>query len=349
MNYEELIQRVEPALQQASDWLFDFDRLPSELANDAEIKKFNANIFTTMALANVTKLIQSFYSFQYKVMEDKERMACEKAEEKRRDEEEARRKAEREAQFEEERNFYNEINIKDADSAHKIGMQYAKGGDGVQKNIERAVYCLTKAAEKADHQNNGYKYNLGFLYADGSVIPKNSDLADFWFEQFKKDNLHVPCNSWLQRTFENAVMYCDGDSMCGYSTHKIVEKISRLYLVGEGVTQSFQKAEFWDNKADIIERSFLQIIGMCVAFGWIFWGGLKYVAVWLVALLLDALELNEKIAGFLQDVTGVFFEVVVFALGVGWCVAILLAIFPKDLRRYFIRKLSELHKWLDSH
>jgi TPR repeat protein len=100
LDYEELLKRVEPVLQQAGDWLWDVDNLPRDLADDAEMKKFTADVCARLALANAARLIPSFYSFQQKVMGDRENAKREKAEAKRRAEKESRQAAEKKAQSE---------------------------------------------------------------------------------------------------------------------------------------------------------------------------------------------------------------------------------------------------------
>jgi hypothetical protein len=50
LDYEELVKRVEPALQQAS-WLLKIDLLPSELANKTSIKDRITKLSEMMTLA----------------------------------------------------------------------------------------------------------------------------------------------------------------------------------------------------------------------------------------------------------------------------------------------------------
>jgi hypothetical protein len=60
LDYEELVKRVEPTLQQASDWLLKIDLLPSALANDTSIQENITKLQTIMTLSTVSRLITHF-------------------------------------------------------------------------------------------------------------------------------------------------------------------------------------------------------------------------------------------------------------------------------------------------
>lgn len=60
LDYEELLQRVEPVLQQGSDWLLKVDLLPDEVANEKSIQDFIAKFCKIMRLSTISQLIQQF-------------------------------------------------------------------------------------------------------------------------------------------------------------------------------------------------------------------------------------------------------------------------------------------------
>ena len=62
---------------------------------------------------------------------------------------------------------------------HQLGLCYAKG-DGVSKNMDKAIDCFEKAAKQ------GYapsQYRLGLSFMDGWDIPKNPKKAKHWLKE----------------------------------------------------------------------------------------------------------------------------------------------------------------------
>jgi hypothetical protein len=62
IDYDDLIKRIEPVLQQASDWLLKIDLLPSAIATQSSVKETVAKYSSIMRLSTVNLLIQQFES-----------------------------------------------------------------------------------------------------------------------------------------------------------------------------------------------------------------------------------------------------------------------------------------------
>ena len=90
LDYEALVQQLQPVLQNVSDWLVDLDNFSIELESNAEMENYRQNALLKINLANANKLIENFYNFQHELIEKT------KSENERLQQEEIKRKAEEE-------------------------------------------------------------------------------------------------------------------------------------------------------------------------------------------------------------------------------------------------------------
>lgn len=79
----------------------------------------------------------------------------------------------------------------DAQAQFELGLQYEKG-DGVNKDLKKAIYWYQKAADQgqAEAQNN-----LGVLYLKGEGVPQNSQQAMHWFKKASEQGLAIGQNN----------------------------------------------------------------------------------------------------------------------------------------------------------
>ncbi len=69
--------------------------------------------------------------------------------------------------------------LTDDNSQNNLGIRF-ENGDGVPKDLVRAVYWYRKAAEQG---NPTAQYNLGLMYEEGQGVPKNLSEAVAWFQK----------------------------------------------------------------------------------------------------------------------------------------------------------------------
>lgn len=64
-------------------------------------------------------------------------------------------------------------------SQYNLGIHYLSGNNGYEKDINKAIYWITKAAKGGD---SDAQYNLGVIYAEkeyGAII--NLNKAKYWY------------------------------------------------------------------------------------------------------------------------------------------------------------------------
>ena len=90
-------------------------------------------------------------------------------------------------------------------------------GDGVEKNVEKAVYWWQKAA---DAGNSAAQFNLAICYLKGDGVEKDVEKAVYWWQKAADA----------------------GDSTAQY-------RLAFCYLKGEGIEKDVEKAVYWWQKA----------------------------------------------------------------------------------------------------
>lgn len=98
----------------------------------------------------------------------------------------------------------------------KMGKCYYTG-DGMQQDLEQAVYCFRKAAEQGDVEA---QFWLGYCYNNGHGVKKDMNKAAQWYEQ--------------------AANYGHADAQCN---------LGYCYYSGDGVEQDDNKAIYWFERA----------------------------------------------------------------------------------------------------
>jgi len=97
-----------------------------------------------------------------------------------------------------------------------LGFKYEKGKEGVQKDMEKAIYWYTRAAEQGS--TDAYVH-LGMCF-DGEDTPKDIKKAIYWFTKAAEQG--------------------DADGQFALGTY---------YQNGEGVPKDIEKAIYWFTKA----------------------------------------------------------------------------------------------------
>jgi len=134
----------------------------------------------------------------------------------------------------------------------ELGRQYFNG-EGVPKDLEKAVYWYTKAAELGD---GSAQWVLGEMYFFGNEIPKDLKKAVYWNTKAAKqgnpfaqlalgecysDGIGVSKNmreafTWYLKAAEQGLAVAQNN-------------IGSCYHNGEGVTKDLQQARYWYTKA----------------------------------------------------------------------------------------------------
>lgn len=92
----------------------------------------------------------------------------------------------------------------DAESAYKTGVNFNHGNDreGIERDYKKALSWYKKAADKG---HAGAMGAIAVLYANGTGVEKNGDLARKWWEKgaAKGDDLSITFLSWNYRDGNN--------------------------------------------------------------------------------------------------------------------------------------------------
>jgi len=133
-----------------------------------------------------------------------------------------------------------------ADAQNRLGRRY-EDGDGVDKNLEKAVQCYTRAS---NHDHSYAHSNLGRMYEYGQGIDQNIDRAIELYTKASEENhtwsqnnlgcllstgqYNIPTNykeaiKWFVKTIE----------LGNNSGHM---NLARLYYNGHGVEQNYEIA-----------------------------------------------------------------------------------------------------------
>ena len=82
----------------------------------------------------------------------------------------------------------------DVDAQYNLGIMYFHG-EGIQKNLEEALYWFLKAAEQDDPDA---QYNLGFMYGKGEGVEKSREQSMQWFVKAAQQG-HVEAREVLDK------------------------------------------------------------------------------------------------------------------------------------------------------
>ena len=154
-----------------------------------------------------------------------------------------------------------------ADCAYVLGLKY-EDGEGVEQSLKTAVLWYRRGAKKG---SAFAQERLGELYLYGRGVKRNAEKADYWFKQALKcheENAEFGDSSSM---YQAAEMWRDGrgcdanPERAKFWYKKYVDSILPLATKGDikaqrglgyayqwgFVKQSFQKAEYWYNKASL--------------------------------------------------------------------------------------------------
>ena len=125
---------------------------------------------------------------------------------------------EKKGEYQKAFNYYRKFaEIGDTDIEAKIGYYYSSGIGGVEQSYEKAVYWLTKAAEKG-HVSS--QFNLALCYEEGNGVEQSYSRAAYWYKNAAEQN------------FAEAQ-----------------HNLASLYYSGKGIEQSKEKAIYWYRRA----------------------------------------------------------------------------------------------------
>ena len=133
-----------------------------------------------------------------------------------------------------------------------LGYRYYMGA-GVTKNLEKAIYWLTKAAEQG---HAGAQSNLGNRYYFGEGVEKSYEKAVYWFNraamqgnaiaQYLLGNRYY-LGEGAPKDFSRALYWFTKSAELGYSEGQ--NRLGVLYYNGEGVAKNYNTAFHWYAKA----------------------------------------------------------------------------------------------------
>ncbi|POG65675.1 kinase-like domain-containing protein [Rhizophagus irregularis DAOM 181602=DAOM 197198] len=135
----------------------------------------------------------------------------------------------------------------------KLGTIYDKGIPGIRKNSRKAANWYEKAA---DNGNNLAKYNLAFMYKDGTGVCKNYKKAFSLFKQ-SAENGDPDGMSMLGYCYNNGVG-TPIDKMKAFESYQKAVKLGNIsaqynlalmYEAGEGIEKDIDEAIYWYKKA----------------------------------------------------------------------------------------------------
>ena len=128
---------------------------------------------------------------------------------------------------------------------YSLGVMYYHGRGGVPKDKEKAFYWSKKAAES---EHAYAQHWLGKMYAIGFGVSKDREQANYWYKKSaenrnagaKQESVETQANnspSELQKTKAE-----QGDANAQW-------RLGDIYYYGEGVSEDFEKARYWREKA----------------------------------------------------------------------------------------------------
>jgi len=132
-------------------------------------------------------------------------------------------------------------------SQYNLGILYLQG-IGVAKDINKAIYWITKAAEAGD---SDAQYNLGVIYSEKEYESFNNfEKSYYWYKKSTEKNNKMALNNLanfyregtgnIQRNYSEAVRLYKLSADQGYAPAQV--NLGSMYLNGYGVSVSITKA-----------------------------------------------------------------------------------------------------------
>lgn len=160
--------------------------------------------------------------------------------------------------------FLHAANAGLADSQYQIALYYIDSRLDTEKNHEKMIYWLKKAAKNG---HTDAKMDLGSAYHQGHGVEKNLSSSTSWFQSATEDD-HIPAYFFLGLVYEqqqnysqSRVTFIAGSELdcvrCQY-------KLGRSFLTYPSVYRNTNKAEYWLLKS--AKRSYLPAIDLLVAY-----------------------------------------------------------------------------------
>ena len=159
----------------------------------------------------------------------------------------------------------------DADMQFNIGNCYYFG-DGVEENLEKAVYWYSKAAEQG---NAEAQCCLGNCYYLGEGVEEDQRKAVYWYRKASEQgNAEAQCNlgncyylgEGVKKDDEKAVYWFSMSAEQGNAEAQW--QLGKCYSLGEGIKQDEKKAVYWYLKsAEQNNDTAYYLLGICYFYG----------------------------------------------------------------------------------
>jgi hypothetical protein len=128
-------------------------------------------------------------------------------------------------------------------------------GDGIELDLEQAVYWYKKAAEQG---HAGAQSQLGECYFKGEGVKEDKRLAFYWFDKAAEQG-HADAQIFLAAMYRNGLGVPQDLKRAAYWCTKAAEQgdqdaqsvLGVLYEKGEGVEQNFEQAVYWQLRSNL--------------------------------------------------------------------------------------------------
>ncbi|MGM9869014.1 MAG: tetratricopeptide repeat protein [Sodaliphilus sp.] len=148
--------------------------------------------------------------------------------------------------------FLNAANKGDDYGMWNIAKHY-KNGNGIEKNLEKAIEMFEKSANTG---HVGAMMDLARIYRDGDEVPQNGDLAIKWYKKAADANEESALfelakiyrqGSLIDKNIDKAIHYYKIAAERGNASAMVA--IGRIHEDGENGNQNVYKAVYWYRKA----------------------------------------------------------------------------------------------------
>ena len=137
----------------------------------------------------------------------------------------------------------------DEEQYNFLGWMY-ENGEGVSKNIDKAIFYCRKSAEKG---NLTAIYNLGCI---NQYYLKNYEKAIYWYEKAAElgnfssmTNLGVIYLQGLNGTIDNEKAFFWFEKAAEKGNFYSMANLGYMYILGAGVPKNFDQAFYWSKKS----------------------------------------------------------------------------------------------------
>lgn len=149
-----------------------------------------------------------------------------------------------------------------AKSGNAVAQRWLGGYWSIKQDSSKAIYWYKKSAEQGNAEAEWF---LGLRYAHGKGVPQNYPKANYWFKKaavqggsagrgarLALDSEHEHTNTGTQADLPAKVaLRGNMDAMKAHGNAASENNLGADYYKGQGVPQSYAKADYWFRKAAV--------------------------------------------------------------------------------------------------